>query len=424
METKVLYVGFSMIGDPDATGQTLYSFFSKVNNISIFQLCLDYDSNRHSNAFKVCYLSKARSLYCWLKKLYRSDSLKSATSSEIFQDSNRIKGTPIVALARAILDVLPKRLAANDRDEIVKFQPDVIYTLGENISTLKIVLHYSKKFNVPIVIHVMDNLDDSVYSYWKITSPFRRYYHKLLDQLYQRASSNLAISPKMAKEYSRRHKCHFSFAMNCIDKIHYQPSSLLSEKLHMVFSGGLHGGRDKILCKIGRTIQQSDFLRERIDLTVYTSLESHRNNILLSDCGVVVKQYVSRDDYFKNLSSFDILVHVESFEVDKITYFAYSMSTKIPEYLSVGRPIFVVGPREICSVEYLESTHAAYLAASLDDIENVLFEIANDKTGMIKKGKNAVIFAEKDFKSEITAQRVEKILIESVSNWQQRKNVD
>ena len=93
------------------------------------------------------------------------------------------------------------------------------------------------------------------------------------------------------------------------------------------------------------------------------------------------------------------------------------MSTKIPEYLSVGRPIFVVGPREICSVEYLESTGAAFVAASNKEVSSILEKIVSSKD-FEKMSKEAIECAVKDFKSENTARRVESVLKTSVKNWQ------
>ncbi len=422
MIIKVLYVGFSMIGDPDATGQTLNSFFSKAKNLSILQACLDYDNSRHSDAFDVCYISKYKSpIYYILKRLYRSDHLKATTSSEVFQDTNRIKGNPLVAFARAFLDILPKRFSRRDNKRIEAFNPDVIYTLGENIATLRKAIRYSKKYDAPIVIHVMDNIDDCVYSYWNLTKPFRAWYHTLLRELYNRSTDNLAISPKMAEEYARRHSCRFGFAMNSVDSLHPLPKPSNNDKIHMVFSGGLHGGRAETLRRVGQTIQQYEPLREMLDFTIYTSTIFCNNYQSLSEEGIIIKEYVPRDYYYDNLAMYDILVHVESFDEENIKYFTYSMSTKIPEYLSVGRPLFVVGPKEICTVEYLESTGAAFVAESDTDIKDVLFNIINGKNSYDEKARYSIKCAERDFLSDNTAQRVENVINAAINNWNTRK---
>ena len=48
----------------------------------------------------------------------------------------------------------------------------------------------------------------------------------------------------------------------------------------------------------------------------------------------------------------DILVHVESFEKSNMIC-NYSMSTKIPEYLSIGRPIICFGQWKLQHEIYL-----------------------------------------------------------------------
>jgi hypothetical protein len=55
------------------------------------------------------------------------------------------------------------------------------------------------------------------------------------------------------------------------------------------------------------------------------------------------------------LNKCDIPVHVESFDKKSIQATLLSISTKIPEYLSLEKPILAIGPKEVASMEYLEN---------------------------------------------------------------------
>ena len=57
---------------------------------------------------------------------------------------------------------------------------------------------------------------------------------------------------------------------------------------------------------------------------------------------------------FDNLSRADVLLHVESYYSRYTSYFRLSMSTKIPEYMSVCRPILCVGPSGIATVDFIQ----------------------------------------------------------------------
>ena len=62
---------------------------------------------------------------------------------------------------------------------------------------------------------------------------------------------------------------------------------------------------------------------------------------------------LGKDELKLKLNEADVLVFVESFDEDQIEKTKYSLSTKVPEYLSVGKPIFAVGPLEVGSMDYL-----------------------------------------------------------------------
>ena len=75
---------------------------------------------------------------------------------------------------------------------------------------------------------------------------------------------------------------------------------------------------------------------------------------------------------FQNLQQADFLLHVESFDEDDINFFKYSLSTKIPEYLSVGRPIICYGPKNVGTVEYLNNRKLGIVS---DDVEELIIQL-------------------------------------------------
>ncbi len=391
---RTLYVGFSLSGDPDATGNTLKQIFHGTEDIDFMQYCLDYDPALHASVFDTVYISPRKSkMFYLLKQFYRSDGDSYAAKSATANAERR--GNSFIALAKALLDVLPKSVDEPSQKRIDDFSPQLIYTLGENITTLKHAIKQSKRYNAPIVLHIMDDFEPKIYGYTKLTAPWRKKYLKLLEQAYSRSVKNLAISPKMAREYEERHSKPFDFAMNCLSELHPQPKPCNSP-LRMVFSGGLHGGRAESLAKIADIISGDVRLNGKLTLTVYTS----EGNIALYkdqlEKKLDLRPYVPKEEMYANLGQADILIHVESFLPEEINYFRLSMSTKIPECMSVGRPIFCYGPSEICTVSYIRDKGVGVVAENETDAAEAMICLVTAPELRFELGAKALEIAEKE----------------------------
>lgn len=62
---------------------------------------------------------------------------------------------------------------------------------------------------------------------------------------------------------------------------------------------------------------------------------------------------LKKDELIDVLNRSDILVFVESFDRRSIEATRLSLSTKIPEYLSLEKPVLAIGPSNVASMEYL-----------------------------------------------------------------------
>ena len=68
---------------------------------------------------------------------------------------------------------------------------------------------------------------------------------------------------------------------------------------------------------------------------------------------------------------------VESLKEEMLEYTRLSMSTKIPEFLSCGRPIFAIGNSRQGSISYLKEHQAAFVVDDLNQIEICFKEFLN-----------------------------------------------
>lgn len=411
-----LYVGFVLLGDSSATGQTLCSIFDGCKDLEILQVCMDYTAEYHQSERATVYLSQLRSkLYCFIKNKYRSCDIKEENTGGLVNTS-RVAGSPIVNIARGVLDTLPRDLSEDDYCRLDAFRPEFIYTLGENIATCRMALKLSKRYDIPIVIHVMDNLEDSFFAHSWVLKPFRCMYLSLNARLFNRSIENIAIGEKMAQEYSKRHEQPFTIAMNCLDNLHAQPNAS-NKQLKLIFSGGIHGGRANTLQRIAEIIERNAELSNGMELLVYTSPKHVKQfgSVLIEKSKLM--EYVPREKLFENLGQSDILLHVESFDEREIEFFRYSMSTKIPEYLSVGRPILCFGPKDICTVDYIKRKGVGISVDTEEQVETALLQLLRDKDLREHLGQRALQVAQEEHLQEVVAGRVTETIERIITKW-------
>ena len=70
------------------------------------------------------------------------------------------------------------------------------------------------------------------------------------------------------------------------------------------------------------------------------------------------------------------MVHVEGFSPQAIFSAGMSFSTKIIDYMLVGKPILAFGPKEVTSIQVLKNHQVALAAISQDELDEIMSDIA------------------------------------------------
>lgn len=379
MAVKVLFVNYFLIGDTTATGITMHNIFSGMPDCDILQYCLCTQYSGYARETDVVFAHPKDSLInSWIgqkhQQLKKLDSNTDKTSKRnIIKRAKKLIERP-KQFVLMLNDMLPFRVNENVYQKIKDFNPDVIYTLGGAIKTLKTANTISELFNIPIVLHHMDDIISTKYTGWMIEKPARRMLLNAYGQTFNNSVVNIAIGPKMAEEYTVRFGLPHVWAMNCVDKIKteiYKPQS----KTVFMYAGGLHSGRWKSLQTIARCISQLSCRGHDVELHIYTSLRDIKEHgDALRILAVKRLLHIPHDQIDKHLALSDVLVHVESFETKYRNSVRLSMSTKIPEYLSSGRALMYYGPQEIASFTYIQQNEVGWCADNENDLYRVLEE--------------------------------------------------
>lgn len=262
------------------------------------------------------------------------------------------------------------------------FKPTAIFAiLGNCIFIHHIALTLSKRYNLPLNVFFTDDyvVNDSS------TNLLAHIHYKLLCRQYtqtlKKADKAFVIGESMRRAYALKYNREFGILINGIDFTGYDksrtPLTLSPDKPIIVsFIGGIHLNRWKSISKLGKIL--SKIKPYTFEIRVYCVIKPD-NDILkefemsgVNYCGSLKPSEIS-----DAIDSSHILLHVESFDKANRLYTKFSVSTKIPEYLSSNRGIIAFGPHEIASIEIFSENNLGCSITDLDSEKDIESKIRN-----------------------------------------------
>ena len=117
-------------------------------------------------------------------------------------------------------------------------------------------------------------------------------------------------------------------------------------------------------------------------LDIYTATPFSKNMKKVLDIPGVSYLHapVTQNEVIELQNKADVLVHAEAFDRYNKSLVRCAISTKIMDYLSVGRCILAIGPSDISSVEYLKDNNLALVASTEKQLRELLKRVNADHT--------------------------------------------
>lgn len=403
---RVLIVNSNSVNINNATGITLQSVLSELETDSLMELYWNKTAAVTGNLnikFKVLDFAplSLASLVFNNKSKEISSKMKNTAEHSAYSDS--VKKKAITYLRQFLTlqtDLSRTRLTKQDFEEIKAFKPQVIYTLGGGVAALRLSYLLSKKLDLPIVIHFMDNWRHCLQ--WEgnpLLGHYKRMLKKYCNLCYSRSTECIAISPEMARVYTEETGVRHSVLMNSVRIRDYLCSPREKDGVYrFVYTGGLHLGRYKGLHKIGEVIENvADRKGLKTEFLIYTSPENIKvySDNFKNLANTKLIEAVPHSEIRRVFQNADFLVHTESDALVNNEFFKYSVSTKIPEYLASGRPALFYGPSDIYLYKFLTDSQTAATADSEEKLSEVIEAMIDGKCdGLSEK---AVRYAEQHF---------------------------
>ncbi|OUQ45169.1 hypothetical protein B5E64_10735 [Drancourtella sp. An12] len=401
---KILVISQNPFDECSNNGKTLLSFFSGYPKDKIAQLylhegeplCKEFD-----NFFRITEKDILYNIFGMTKKCGKK--ISNRVSELIYQESKETKWKtwPLIRLMREVVWKLPW-----NKKELFcwldKYKPEVIFsTCGDTLFTYYLTRLIKKRYHSSLAVFITDDYimpRKNIDIFWQFK---RSLIKKNIKRILKEANYFFTISEGMCAEYKKifQKKSYVIMNMEKITKVNV-PSK--HSDLVLVYAGNLEYNRDKVLAELSKIIYQFNLDNKRkVRLETYTNssiTENLREKLCLGENKYGGK--LAKKDLEVKLNEADIFVHVEAFDKKNIYDTRFSISTKIYEYLSLGKPILAIGPENIASMQFLKDT-----ACCINDpkyMEKMLNIILSDekKRKVLAKKSEELFNAKKQAKEE------------------------
>lgn len=298
---------------------------------------------------------------------------------------------------------------------IRQYNPDAIYTTGYNGKTLVLILMIKILSNLPVLIHYYDNWREYGKKWIK---------NALLSKIESKEFGALVISQEMKiayeHQYGNRYKVLMAgnghgteeecssqgkFSINERDKL----KSDFDNEIRIIYAGGLHLSRADKLLEFQNYLAEISTIKCR--LHVYTFEKDRQDHEYKFDKAITTFfPSVSNERIREVYKQGDALLYAEDVNKDNYELIKYSMSSKIPQFLSSKKPIICFSKPGTSTYAYLKRNEASFFIEDAAQLNDVVLKIHNHDSDVIRLVGNACSAAERDFNIFKQRQEMHEIL--------------
>ncbi len=390
---KILILSRGVWDDTDGTSSTLTNLFQEYDPNKLAQIYIETiapNTKCCHRFFQISEFSLVHKLYKWRTKTgYSIDSsqesdmpLDSKIAKQEAATMNYVRGHRSIwfTIAREFLWSFKGWKTKELKQFIKDFDPDVVWINGATEPFLCNLCYFVLQI---AHTHSVAYMQDDNYSYQSknlLYRLFKRYHRKTIKRVVDQCDRMFVISPKMKREYDEIFNKNSILLTKGIDIDKLPSLNLYVHKpVKMVYMGNIIYGRIYSLLAIADALRRLNSEETMVQLDIYTpnSVSSDIKDQLLNNGNVFIKPPVKYDEVQQIISEHDVVVFVESFEPKYSKVARLSFSTKITDYLSSGKCIFAVGPKDIAPIEYFMEEDAAIVASTQDEIQEKMLMLTD-----------------------------------------------
>lgn len=394
---KVLVISNGCFSLTDSNGRTLAKLLRGYDPEKLAQLftygtpdfdvCKNYYRVGDKDAIKSLFSKK----YCGCKveeKAVNSEPLKSSIKKTK-------KRTPFRKLAREIVWKIGKWEKRGFLQWVDAFAPEEILVFaGDSGFLMDTARLLAKRYGIKITIYTTEDYCFKDYNYLtRRKSLFYEMFFSALKKSYKKAEplvkKGFFNTPMLTKCYSDAFSfdCECLFAKSDIDFVKGKPE-VDRNNLKVTYLGNLGLNRHLPLIEISDALAK---ISQGTKLIVYGSATQEVESILSNSDNIDFKGFVRYNDVVRLIHQSDLVVHAEYDEPFNLLDLKAAFSTKIPDSISSGTPLFVYANENLACTDFVIQNECAFVAKNSGELEKVLEQALYDSS----KRKEIISQAEK-----------------------------
>lgn len=401
---KVLVFSRTAWKRDNSFGNTYSNWFSQLEDVRVAHICLA-DGLPFGEHNVDCYYQVSEKTLA--KSVFKKHRLDNAVGKEVYpiepvnNASNidmsffgrlvsycKVHRLPLFFLLREAIWKYGNINYLDMKSFIERFSPDVVFMPMYYAGYVdRVAINVLKSMKIPIVLEAAID----VYTLKQLSfDPFfwinRFYVRHMTRQICKESEMLYVISDKMKADYRRLLNIPIKviYKFPDLSRSHYSYREVFNP-VRYLYTGNLGSGRWNSLSLLVKALKETG----HGVLDIYTSTPlSNKARVLLNVEGIsTVHSPISQAQVIELQNSSDVLVHVESFELKNKLEVRFSISTKIMDYISVGRCILAIGPSDIASMMYLKSNNLAYTVNNKEELSRVVKELNTSNNAILDCAK-------------------------------------
>ena len=278
---------------------------------------------------------------------------------------------------------------------VEEFKPDIFFLPYSYVYyTNRIALYIKEHYDFPMVMEMaMDHYTLNRLSWNPIFWLDRFGKRKQIRRLAKKSEMMFVISKKLKDYLEEDLDIPCKVLYKTPDKNRrlekYNPTN---ETVKFLYTGNIYSNRWKSLALLVQELKAQNF--GFLDIYTDSPITSAIDKALNVNGFSKIHPPVSQRDVINLQNTADVLVHAEAFDKYNKSLVRCAISTKIMDYLSVGRCILAIGPSDISSIEYLADGDLALIANSKERLTQIVSTIKKNKqiiADYASKGREYVV---------------------------------
>lgn len=227
---------------------------------------------------------------------------------------------------------------------------------------------------------------------------------KSVDKLFKKVSLCIGNTPIIEEQFRRQFACNTSVIMQPFNTICKEYRLPLERKENFViYAGNLGIGRPESLAVLAKSLQA---VAPEIVVEVYGSASEKVSSKLSNISCIKMMGFVDYRTIAMRTSQAMLAVHVESFDEFYRKDLQAAFSTKIPDILVSGTPLFMYAPENLAETIYLSGKKCAFICSKEEELQSILAEALFNNSARRAISEIAIKIAEDNHDAEKNCQRM------------------